>query len=383
MEDKYKAIRPLNPDEIAPVVEQLLANDTLRKAFESMNPGIAWDNLKEIMKTLNSTDDFKQKVAYHIVYAIAKRSTFSLEGSGLSKLDNNKAYTYISNHRDIILDSAFINVLLFDAGKMMPEIAIGDNLMVAPWVESLVKLNASFLVKRNLQGREVLLAAKELSEYMQANILDKNRSQWIAQREGRAKDSNDKTQVALLKMLSLASKSSNPFEALKTLNIVPVTCSYEYDPCDYLKAQEMQLKRDTDYKKTKADDAINMLTGLNGYKGRVHITINQALNTILDKLDLDSVEKGEELNTIASLMDKEIYKGYRLYPNNYIAYDLLFDTDKYRNNYSDKEKSEFESYISKQIDKIELGSLEKDIPFLRNCILTMYANPTKNHHQEL
>lgn len=382
MEDKYKAIRPLNPDEIAPVVEQLLANDTLRKAFESMNPGIAWDNLKEIMKTLNSTDDFKQKVAYHIVYAIAKRSTFSLEGSGLSKLDNNKAYTYISNHRDIILDSAFINVLLFDAGKMMPEIAIGDNLMVAPWVESLVKLNASFLVKRNLQGREVLLAAKELSEYMQANILDKNRSQWIAQREGRAKDSNDKTQVALLKMLSLASKSSNPFEALKTLNIVPVTCSYEYDPCDYLKAQEMQLKRDTDYKKTKADDAINMLTGLNGYKGRVHITINQALNTIIDKLDLDSVEKGEELNTIASLMDKEIYKGYRLYPNNYIAYDLLFDTDKYRNNYSDKEKSEFESYISKQIDKIELGSLEKDIPFLRNCILTMYANPTKNHHQE-
>lgn len=382
MEDKYKAIRPLNPDEIAPVVEQLLANDTLRKAFESMNPGIAWDNLKEIMKTLSSTDDFKQKVAYHIVYAIAKRSTFSLEGSGLSKLDNNKAYTYISNHRDIILDSAFINVLLFDAGKMMPEIAIGDNLMVAPWVESLVKLNASFLVKRNLQGREVLLAAKELSEYMQANILDKNRSQWIAQREGRAKDSNDKTQVALLKMLSLASKSSNAFESLKTLNIVPVTCSYEYDPCDYLKAQEMQLKRDTDYKKTKADDAINMLTGLNGYKGRVHITINQELNTIIDKLDLDSIDKGEELNTIASLMDKEIYKGYRLYPNNYIAYDLLFDTDKYRNNYSDKEKSEFESYISKQIDKIELGSLEKDIPFLRNCILTMYANPTKNHHQE-
>ena len=383
MEDKYKAIRPLNPDEIAPVVEQLLANDTLRKAFESMNPDISWDNLKEIMKTLNSTDDFKQKVAYHIVYAIAKISTFSLEGSGFSKLDNNKAYTYISNHRDIILDSAFINVLLFDAGKMMPEIAIGDNLMVAPWVESLVKLNASFLVKRNLQGREVLLAAKELSEYMQANILYKNRSQWIAQREGRAKDSNDKTQVALLKMLSLASKSSNPFEALKTLNIVPVTCSYEYDPCDYLKAQEMQLKRDTDYKKTKADDAINMLTGLNGYKGRVHITINQELNTIIDNLDLDSVEKGEELNTIASLMDKEIYKGYRLYPNNYIAYDLLFDTDKYRNNYSDKEKSEFESYISKQIDKIELGSLEKDIPFLRNCILTMYANPTKNHHQEL
>lgn len=380
--DKFKSIRPLNDEEVKVAVDNIINNDTIKKGLDFLDLGFSFDSLKEVFKGCKSVYDFKKKIGYNIVNGIVRKTCFSLEASGRSKLDKNKGYTFISNHRDIILDSAFINTLLFDYECKMPEIAIGDNLLIYPWIETLVKLNGSFIVRRNLSGRDVLTSAKELSEYMHINI-NENRSQWIAQREGRAKDSNDKTQHALLKMLTLgADRKLSLIDAIKELNIIPTSCSYEFDPCDSLKAKEMQLKRDDpSYKKTPNDDGLNMITGLKGYKGRVHITFGKPLNELLDTCDInwETLDKAQQIEEIANIIDREIYAGYRMYPNNYIALDLINGNENYKANYSEKEKISFIQYIDIKINQITLdNNITKDVDFIKSMMLTMYANPLKN-----
>lgn len=380
--DKFKSIRPLNDEEVKIAVDNIINNDTIKKGLDFLDLGFSFDSLKEVLKGCKSVYDFKKKIGYNIVNGIVRKTCFSLEASGRSKLDKNKGYTFISNHRDIILDSAFINTLLFDYECKMPEIAIGDNLLIYPWIETLVKLNGSFIVRRNLSGRDVLTSAKELSEYMHINI-NENRSQWIAQREGRAKDSNDKTQHALLKMLTLgADRKLSLIDAIKELNIIPTSCSYEFDPCDSLKAKEMQLKRDApSYKKTPNDDGLNMITGLKGYKGRVHITFGKPLNELLDICDInwETLDKAQQIEEIANIIDREIYAGYRMYPNNYIALDLINGNENHKVNYSEKEKISFIQYIDTKINQITLdNNITKDVDFIKSMMLTMYANPLKN-----
>lgn len=383
--DKFKAIRPLKNEEVSIVIQQLISNPKIKDIFNSLSLDISFDELKSILSQCHSVQDFKKNISYRIVRHFAKNTCFSLEASGRSKLNKELSYTFISNHRDIILDSAFINILLHESGHKMPEIAIGDNLLIYPWIEALVKLNGSFIVRRNLEGRNVLLAAKELSEYMHYNISNQQ-SQWIAQREGRAKDSDDRTQPALIKMLSLSGKKGLSLtDTIKSLNIIPTTCSYEYDPCDYLKAKEIQLKRDDpSYKKTRKDDGLNMITGLNGYKGRVHITIGTPLNQLLENTNIEEHSKGKQIDKIAEIIDKEIHKGYRLYPSNYIASDIINGDTSTSIKYSKKERDEFEEYIQKQIEKIVMPSnINKDTDFLRQCILRMYANPLINNKKAL
>ncbi len=300
---KYESIRPLAPEEVQTAIQHLTSLEPLRAVYESLQLEQSWDELVEVLSTCHSVEDFKRTVSYHWVKHIMRKCCSSVELTGTEHITKDGAYTYISNHRDIILDSAFLNVLLADIDAKFPEIAIGDNLMLYPWIETLVKLNGSFLVRRNLQGREVLLAARLLSEYMHDAIAE-GKSLWIAQREGRSKDSTDKTQPALLKMLALGAKSRQPLEALAPLNIIPVTCSYEYDPCDYLKAQEMQLKRDVEgFKKSPADDGINMRTGIFGWKGEVSFHIGRPL----DELVASRGETAEQYSTpeaIALLMTR-------------------------------------------------------------------------------
>lgn len=380
--DKFRNIRPLNDKEVEVAVRQIAENDMIKKGLDFLDLGLSFDYIKNCLSECHSVYDFKKNIGYNLVAGIVRKSCFSLEASGRSKLDKNKGYTFISNHRDIILDSAFVNTLLFDYGCKMPEIAIGDNLLIYPWIETLVKLNGSFIVRRNLSGRDVLTAAKELSQYMHTNI-GLNKSQWIAQREGRAKDSNDRTQHALLKMLSLgADRNMSVLDAIRSLNIIPTSCSYEFDPCDALKAKEMQLKRDDkSYKKTPDDDGLNMITGLKGYKGRVHITFGRPLNELLNEqnIEWDSLDKNQQIEEIANVIDKEIYSGYRIYPNNYVALDLLDGDGKYENNYSEKEKSAFLQYLDAKINQISFnGGIVKDCDFLKTMIITMYANPLKN-----
>lgn len=375
---KYDDIRPLLPEEVPGAIEGLIALPELRVIYERLGLSWGWEELSALLRSCRSVEDFKQRVSYHWVKQVMRGCCTSVELTGIEQLRPGSAYTYVSNHRDIVLDSAFLNVLLADAGAKYPQIAIGDNLMIYPWVETLVKLNGSFLVRRGLQGRQVLLAAKLLSEYMHDAVAE-GQSIWIAQREGRAKDSSDHTQPALLKMLAMGSPERQPAAALASLNIVPVTCSYEYDPCDYLKAQEMQLKRDVaGYKKSPADDGINMRTGIQGWKGRVTFHIGRPLSQLLpaDASEL-SVEE------LASLMDAEIHRHYVLYPLNYVAYDELEGTDS-SELYTAEERAEALRYIEARLQLVQLPEgLEPDKAFLRHCILTMYANPLRNQRKAL
>ncbi len=380
--NQYNDIRPLLPNEVSEAVERLIAEPMLKQAFEVFKTGMTWEQLTAVLRSCTSVNDFKEKISYPLLKQVMKMSCTSVDYTMSHELSKEKAYTYISNHRDIILDSAFLSVLLHEKGYVFPEVAIGDNLLIFPWVETLVKINGSFLVRRNLQGREVLLAAKQLSNYMNEAIAD-NIPLWIAQREGRAKDSSDHTQPALLKMLTLGAERGTDFlTAIKKLNVVPTACSYELDPCDYLKAQEMQLKRDIDYKKTPADDGQNMQTGVLGNKGRVHYTTGRPLNEILEAYDFSELKEAERIEQVAKLIDEEIYRSYKLFPYNYVALDLMTSEGQekqYQAYYTEEDYNNFICYVTFKVDDIQLPEgVNKDRQFLFNRIVEMYANPAKN-----
>lgn len=372
----FEDIRPLNQDEVQAAIEELLASEEFRHALRYVKPDLDWDQLSAAMRACKTKEQFKSTLAYDAVMTVAKKTTFSLTISGRSRLPEGKpACTFISNHRDIVLDASFLNVMLYDVGYGMTQVAIGDNLLIRPWIKTFVRLNNSFIVKRGVSVRQMLEVSSTLSAYINHTIKDTKESIWIAQREGRAKDSNDRTQPSVLKMLCMAG-GKDIIGNLKSLNLVPVAISYEFDPCDYLKAQEFQLKRDNpEYHKTQRDDLLNMETGILNNKGRVHFTISKLINEQLDQLD-PNMNRNELFAAVASIIDKEIYRHYRFYPNNYVAYDLLSGTRRFSDHYGLKDKKAFEEYLQKQLDKIVIPN--KDENFLRKKILEMYANPLKN-----
>lgn len=373
----FDDIRPLNNDEVRDAIEALVTNEDFERAFRYIKPDVNWKEFSETMRSFKTKEDFKSKLAYEAVMMVANKTTFSLTISGRSRLPKDKKpCTFISNHRDIVLDASFLNVMLYDVGYGMTQVAIGDNLMIRPWIETLVRLNNSFIVKRGVSVRQMLDVSRTLSAYIRHTINETKESIWIAQREGRAKDSNDRTQGSVLKMLNM-SGDKDVVSNIMDLNIFPVAISYEYDPCDFLKAKEFQMKRDDpNYVKSQRDDLLSMETGILNNKGRVHFTLTQPINDQLAALDKD-MEKNELIAAIANIIDKEIYKHYRFYPCNYVAYDMLTGTKRFSSNYGLRDKKHFEEYLQGQLDKIVLPN--KDEAFLRTKILEMYTNPLKNH----
>ena len=373
----FDDIRPLNNDEVKDAIEALVTNEDFERAFRYIKPDVNWKEFSETMRSFKTKEDFKSKLAYEAVMMVANKTTFSLTISGRSRLPKDKKpCTFISNHRDIVLDASFLNVMLYDVGYGMTQVAIGDNLMIRPWIETLVRLNNSFIVKRGVSVRQMLDVSRTLSAYIRHTINETKESIWIAQREGRAKDSNDRTQGSVLKMLNM-SGDKDVVSNIMDLNIFPVAISYEYDPCDFLKAKEFQMKRDDpNYVKSQRDDLLSMETGILNNKGRVHFTLTQPINDQLAALDKD-MEKNELIAAIANIIDKEIYKHYRFYPCNYVAYDMLTGTKRFSSNYGLRDKKHFEEYLQGQLDKIVLPN--KDEAFLRTKILEMYTNPLKNH----
>ena len=373
----FDDIRPLNNNEVKDAIEALVTNEDFERAFRYIKPDVNWKEFSETMRSFKTKEDFKSKLAYEAVMLVANKTTFSLTISGRSRLPKDKKpCTFISNHRDIVLDASFLNVMLYDVGYGMTQVAIGDNLMIRPWIETLVRLNNSFIVKRGVSVRQMLDVSRTLSAYIRHTINETKESIWIAQREGRATDSNDRTQGSVLKMLNM-SGDKDIVSNIMDLNIFPVAISYEYDPCDFLKAKEFQMKRDDpNYVKSQRDDLLSMETGILNNKGRVHFTLTQPINDQLAALDKD-MEKNELIATIANIIDKEIYKHYRFYPCNYVAYDMLTGTKRFSSNYGLRDKKHFEEYLQGQLDKIVLPN--KDEAFLRTKILEMYTNPLKNH----
>ena len=373
---EFDDIRPLHDSEVKEAIEFLLNDKMFKTAVEPVILPVTWDDFSKQMRGFNSIYDFQKNVIYNLILKFIKNNVDKLELLNPREIDLDESHTYISNHRDIILDAGLLNISLEEQGYSTTEIAIGDNLLIYPWITTLVRLNKSFIVKRDIPVRQILEASQHLSEYMHKTIAEKKQSIWIAQREGRAKDSNDRTQASMLKMLTLTDRK-NPIESLKKLDIVPLSISYEYDPCDFLKAQEFQLKRDfEDYKKSKQDDLINMLTGIQGYKGNVCFRFCKPLN---EKIDLVSASQNRStlLQDVADLIDEEIFKNYEIYTINYIAYDMLNNSDRFSSKYNATEKNNFVEYVNQQVDKIEIDN--KDVDFLETKIIEMYANILINH----
>lgn len=373
----FDDIRPLNNDEVKNAIEELVANEDFERAYQYLRSPLTWEQFVAAMRACKTKEVFKSTLAYDAVMTVAKNTTFSLTISGRSRLPEGKpACTFISNHRDIVLDASFLNVMLYDVGYGMTQVAIGDNLLIRPWIKTLVRLNNSFIVKRGVSVRQMLEVSGTLSAYINHTIKETKESIWIAQREGRAKDSNDRTQGSILKMLNMGG-DKDLLSNLTALNIVPVSISYEFDPCDYLKAKEFQQKRDDpNFVKSQRDDLLSMETGILNDKGRVHFTLCTPINEALSKLDRN-MEKAELIAAIAGIIDNEIFKHYRFYPCNYVAYDMLTGSRRFCEHYGPKDKKQFEEYLQKQVDKIVLPN--KDEAFLRTKILEMYTNPLKNY----
>ena len=373
---EFDAIRPFEPEELPEVMERLIADPQFRMVMGYVFADVPFEALAAKMRQCKDNLSFQYTFPYvFLKELIAKAST----GCDMdhSSIDLNKRYTFISNHRDIVLDSALLDVLLFDAKCTTTcEIAIGDNLLAAPWIKDLVRVNKSFIVERSAGIREMLASSKRLSEYMHFVIAHKHDNIWIAQREGRAKDSNDRTQEALLKMMAMGGEGSVA-DRLRQLHLVPLAISLEYDPCDWLKAREFQLKRDIEgWKKTRQDDVESMRTGIMGYKGQIHYHCAPCIDSFLDTLSAD-MPKGEVFAAVAQHIDKCIHANYRLYPNNFIALDKLNGNDEHADRYTADDKARFEQYISGQLAKIDIPG--KDEQFLMTRMLEMYANPAINH----
>lgn len=376
MNVEFDEIRPYHDEELPQVFEELIADPAFRQVTATLIPDVPFEALAQKMRACKSKLDFQKAFCYGLLWKLAADTANGLTLDHTALPDKTVAYTYISNHRDIILDSGFLSILLVDQGMDTVEIAIGDNLLVYPWIKKFVRINKSFIVQRGLSMRQMLEASARMSCYMHHTIREKNQSIWIAQREGRAKDSNDRTQESVLKMLAIGGEGDN-IDRLMEINIAPLAISYEYDPCDYLKAQEFQLKRDVpDYKKSTADDLLNMQTGLFGYKGRIHFQAAACINDELAKMDR-SLPKPELFARISTLIDKRIHANYRLYPNNYVAHDLLEGNELFASHYTPEDKQQFTAYLDKQLERIAIP--DKDVDFLRGKMLLMYANPLKNY----
>lgn len=336
------------------------------------------DAYRQLALSFPTLESFQKGFVRPLLKEVCQMSHSQITCSGLENIDKSKAYLFISNHRDIVMDTVQLNHILFENGFEPSETAIGNNLLIRPWIEHFVRLLKCFIVKRGVGVKEQILASRELSSYIQDAIKQRGQCIWMAQREGRAKDSNDRTQKSVLKMLIL-SGGSNVLEELASLCPLPLSLSYEYDPCDYLKAKEMQMKRDIEgFKKSPADDLLNMLTGITGYKGRVHYHIDQCLSQEILQMDA-SMPKNDLLQLIADRIDTSIHRHYRMYPNNYVAADLLSGSKDFADKYSNEDLLRFETYLNKQIEKIDIPQEQKDEAFLREKILEMYANPLKNH----
>ncbi|MCS2234222.1 1-acyl-sn-glycerol-3-phosphate acyltransferase [Bacteroides faecis] len=373
---EFDEIRPYNDEELPQIFEELIADPAFQKAATDAIPNVPFELLAQKIRACKSKLDFQETFCYGILWKIAADHTDGLTLDHTALPDKSKAYTYVSNHRDIILDSGFLSILLIDQGMDTVEIAIGDNLLVYPWIKKLVRVNKSFIVQRALTMRQMLESSARMSRYMHYTINEKKQSIWIAQREGRAKDSNDRTQDSVLKMLAMGGEG-DLIDRLIEMNIAPLAISYEYDPCDFLKAQEFQLKRDIEgYKKTTQDDLISMQTGLFGYKGKVHFQTAPCINDKLEQLDR-SLSKQELFSGISACIDRRIHGNYRIYSGNYVAYDWLNNTSEFADHYTSEEKQRFVTYIEQQLGKIKIPNKDED--FLRGKLLLMYANPLVNY----
>lgn len=371
----FDEIRPYRNEEFRMVINRMLDDPDFNKLLKSVwNVPEQLEMMKAAMRMTSSIEVFQEKFVVPVIHHFMDSSSRGVTLTGLENLDKQQRYLFISNHRDIILDSALLNVEMHASGFSPTEIAIGSNLLIFPWINDLVRINRSFIVKRNVPGKEMLESSKLLSHYIRHMITRGTDSIWIAQREGRAKDGNDITQPSLLKMLNM-SNNTNFYDGFRELKIVPMAISYEIEPCGNEKVAELKKRQaDPAFQKTEKDDLMSMVSGLKNQKGRIHIQFGKMINEeTMHHVALASHNTNERLRLLAEQIDKEIYRNYRLFPNNYIAYDLYFKTSRYAGHYTEEEKAEFVGLTHQRLQLVN-----EDIEDSTALWLRMYAYPVYN-----
>jgi hypothetical protein len=376
----FDDIRPYRNDEFPEVLSRLLVDPVFHRVLmNSLHKGEEEILLmKKAMKEVKSIEVFQDQYIVPVINQILNSSSRGLTMQGLEELDKSQRYLYISNHRDIILDAALMNVKMHASGFSPTEIAIGSNLLIYPWINDLVRINRSFIVKRNIPVKQMLTSSKLLSQYIRHMITKGSDSIWIAQREGRAKDGNDSTQPALLKMLNM-SNSNEFYEGFRELRIIPMAISYEIEPCGNEKVSELKKRQlDPNFQKTEKDDLMSMVSGLSNQKGKIHIQFGKQIDEDILRRIADEPAQNERLRMLAEQIDREIYKNYKLYSNNYIAYDLYFKTSKYADRYAREER---ESFLELTHSRLKL--VNEDIEDAMLLWLKMYATPVYNFEKQV
>lgn len=368
---KFDAIRPFYDSEINEALHDVVNHPMMKTMMNFTFPEVQDEVWKEQLKKTHSIRDFQCNFIYNTIQKVLEKSSEGLTTSGFEKLEKNTSYLFISNHRDILLDTTLLNVCLFEHGLVMTASAIGDNLVKKAFLSTLAKLNRNFLVLRGLTPREMLQSSKLLAEYMGQLLLRENRSVWIAQREGRTKDGNDETNPGVLKMIGMGSDEANLMDYFKKLKIVPVSISYEYDPTDVLKMPQLMAEANNEvYIKDKNEDFMTILSGIMGTKKRIHISVGDVLDNEIDHIVAENDNANKQIQALAQVIDDSILKNYQLWPTNFIAYDILNETDRFSHLYKENEKSLFERRL-----EMRIGS---DNPVTRLGFLSMYANPVVN-----
>lgn len=366
--EKFNDIRPYKDDEIQAAMHRIAESPHISNIASYLYPGIDVNMFKQLLMSCSTVDDFQKKVMRNVVQKIVSGTMKNLTHSGIENFKEGRRYLLISNHRDIVLDSAVIQFLLNENGVPTTESAVGDNLITSPFIEDVIRSNKMIKVIRSTSPRELYMVSKTLSEYIRTNISQSNSSVWIAQRNGRTKDGLDMTEQGLLKMFDMSGKGdfANDFAEL---NIMPTSISYEYEPCDILKAVELFIKKRQKYIKGKDEDLNSIITGIMQFKGNVHFSFNEPLTAdeIGSAAELDS---NERFKALAGIIDKKINSNYKLWKTNYMAYDILNSTNEFANMYSSAEKDEFLNYIS-----FKMQSVEEGIEEVEQILLSIYANP--------
>ena len=368
---KFDDIRPYNDSEVHPALERIVANPLFSNVAQYLFPGQDENMFKQLLLSCNSKEDFQVKVMSQIVAKILHGTAKELTFSGLEHFEGGKKHLIVSNHRDIVLDSAIIQLILFKHGVDTTEIAVGDNLITSSFIEDITRSNKMIKVIRSSNPREVYTTSKVLSEYIRYNVSNQKSSIWIAQRNGRTKDGIDVTEQGLLKMFDM-SGSGDFVKDFAELSILPTSISYEFEPCDIQKAVEMYVSKRQKYVKAEGEDLKSILTGIMQPKGNIHIAFNAPVS--LEEIqEASQLDKNEKFKAICTAMDKKIVAEYKLWGNNYIAHDMLNGSNEYAQMYTAEQKAVFEGYMAKQLSAVKLPDVDMDE--LKEIFLSIYANP--------
>ena len=373
---EFKSICPYSDEEaseaLGKVADHPLVSQFSLKFFPDQSP----DFLKGILKSIKTVDEFQVLVMSRFVEWVLEHTVDNFTCEGISNIDPQKRFLALSNHRDIIFDPAIVQLVLFKNNIPLTEIAVGDNLISGPAVEYLLRSNRMIKVVRGISARELYISSQMLSKYIRLNIANQRSSIWLAQRQGRTKNGYDLTEQGILKMLDMS--GGDDFQKnFEELNITPLSISYEYEPCDILKARELVISRDQKYVKAEGEDMNSIMVGIMQPKGNVHLQITEPL-TAEEIAQAAACDKNERYQVIRQAIDNRVVAGYKLWKNNYVAYDILNQTDKYAQMYETADVEKFVAYMNRQLATVEP---ELDQEALKTTFLEIYANPVVNKEQ--